>query len=89
MARNRLIDDEEYDRLMFAFGQAAEEDEAAGDGQAQYDGAYTTPGRDDDAYFNAYRTPQRPSTSPKCVRSNPATRPLAQTGGERLKPAVG
>jgi hypothetical protein len=74
MARNRLIDDEEYDRLMFAFGQAAEEDEAAGDAQAQYDGAYTTPGRDDHAYFNAYRTPQRPSPSPKCVcstHSNP------------------
>jgi hypothetical protein len=69
MARNRLIDDEEYDRLMFAFGQAAEEDEAADDAQAQYDGAYTTPGRDDHSYFNAYRTPQRPSPSPKCVRS--------------------
>jgi len=83
MARNRLIDDEEYDRLMFAFGQAAEEDDAAADAQAQYDGAYTTPGRGDDAYFNAYRTPQRPSPSPKCVRSTLkpyATHPLARTG---------
>jgi hypothetical protein len=71
MARNRLIDDEEYDRLMFAYGQTADDavDEAAAEAEASYHNPYATPGKGDDAYFNAYRTPQRPSPSPKCVPS--------------------